>query len=119
MTMKRLNVLALATAGCALLVPTQAFAQDAKKAPGQNQGRAVFAAPVRIKAGDKFLGEGRLYPSPVFHDVDGDKLPDIVIGDLFGKVTVACRTTEKDVVRFTAEKDVKDRDGQPLKFHNW
>ncbi len=113
MTITRLHALTLAAAGCALFLNSQLPAQD----PGQPR----FAAPKRIKAGDGFLGEGRLYPSPVLHDVNGDKRPDIVVGDLFGKVTVACRTTEDGdkVVRFGAEKPLKDRSGQQLKFHNW
>jgi hypothetical protein len=81
--------------------------------------RVRFAAPERIRAGDAFLGEGRLYPSPVLHDVDGDGRLDLVVGDLFGKVTVALRTSSKSPVAFGVEQPVEDRDGKPLKFHNW
>jgi len=112
MTIPRLQALTLATAGCAVLLHSQGMAQD--------QGDPVFAAPKRIQAGETFLGEGRLYPSPVLHDVDGDKLPDIVVGDLFGKVTFAPRLAKsKKAVLFGAETQLKDRSGEQLKFHNW
>ena len=76
---------------------------------------ANFAPPVRITAGDALAGAGRYYPSPVVHDVDGDGRPDLVIGDLMGKVTVALRAENG----LAAEQPVLDRDGAPLKFHNW
>ncbi len=89
----------------------------------QARPASFFAAPRRIWAGEAFLGEGRLYPSPVLHDVDGDKLPDIVVGDLFGKVTFAPRLAKskasKKAVLFGAETQLKDRSGEQLKFHNW
>ena len=87
---------------------------------GTSEVPGLFKAPVRLQAGDKFLGENRLYPSPVVHDLDGDGLPDIVVGDLMGKVTVATRLTASDGrLRFEQEKAVQNREGQPLKFHNW
>jgi hypothetical protein len=80
--------------------------------------KARFAAPKRVRAGDAFLGEGRLYPSPVLHDADGDGLSDIVVGDLIGQVTFAPRAAGKPVA-FGVEKPFADRDGKQLKFHNW
>ena len=32
----------------------------------------TFADPVRLEAGGKLLGENRLFPSPVFQDMNGD-----------------------------------------------
>jgi hypothetical protein len=78
-----------------------------------------FAPPVRLKAGDKFLGEGRLYPSPVFHDMNGDGLPDIVVGDLWGKLTVALRLPGDGPPSYGAETKVMASDGKELDFHNW
>jgi len=99
------------TAGCALLL--NVFGT------GQEPAKPVFAAPVRIKAGDAFLGQGRLYPSPVLHDIDGDNCFDIIVGDLVGKVTVARRVPAEDGLRVRAETPLKDRNGKPLKFRNW
>ncbi|MHC4223682.1 MAG: hypothetical protein ACYSX0_06075 [Planctomycetota bacterium] len=111
MSIARLSLLALAIAGSAILLGSQGLADETDT--------VRFAAPKRIRAGDTFLGEGRLYPSPVLHDVDGDGLPDLVVGDLFGKVTVAHRLAAKSPVAFGVEKPLNDRDGKPLKFHNW
>jgi len=86
---------------------------------------AIFAAPafeppVRLKAGDKFLGHQldgreRLYPSPVLHDLDGDGKQELLVADLFGNVTYSTRTGDG----WGEEKVLKAADGKPLKFHNW
>ncbi len=108
----RLRALIPATIGCAILFSAYVSAQ----AP---EMQVQFAAPKRIQAGDTFLGEGRLYPSPVLHDVDGDKRLDIVVGDLIGKVTVAHRASGMQAVTFGPEKKLNDRSGKQLRFHNW
>ena len=87
--------------------------------PAQGDGTATFADPVRMQAGDKMMGEARLYPSPVLHDVDGDGLQDMVIGDLFGKITVAPRLSGDGAPRFGPEAPLQAADGKELKFHNW
>jgi hypothetical protein len=101
------TALALLTLGC----PLQAQASPAAD--------AKFAPPVRLMAGDKLLGVHRLFPSPVFHDMNGDGLPDLVLGDLWGKLTVALRTPGADPRAFGAETELKAADGKPLDFHNW
>jgi len=111
MNIARLRRLAWATAASTILLGSQGSADET--------GGVRFAAPERILAGDAFLGEERLYPSPVLYDMDGDKLPDVVVGDLFGRVTVAHRSAAKSPVAFGAEKPLHDRDGKPLRFHNW
>jgi hypothetical protein len=98
-------------AGCVLLFTTLGTAQE--------PGKPVFAAPKRIKAGDAYVGQGRIYPSPVLHDVDGDEHLDILVGDLTGRVTVARRVATETGLRVLAETPLKDRNGKPLKFHNW
>lgn len=74
-----------------------------------------FEDPVRLMEGETFMGAKRLYPSPVMHDVDGDKIPDMVIGDLFGKVTFAKRENGQ----WSGPQPLMGADGAPLKFHNW
>ncbi len=78
-----------------------------------------FAPPVRLEAGGKLLGAERLYPSPVYHDVNGDGLADIVVGDLRGHLTVALREAGTGIPRFAAETPLNGADQRPLDFENW
>ncbi len=78
-----------------------------------------FAPPVRLKAGDAFLGENRLFPSPVYHDLNGDGRADIVVGDLVGHLTVAHRAADADSARFAAEEKVLGADGEIVDLQNW
>ncbi|MCA3008914.1 MAG: hypothetical protein INH34_11125 [Phycisphaerales bacterium] len=79
-----------------------------------------FAPPVRLKAGETFLGEKRLYPSPVLHDLDGDGRVDVVVGDLPGVLTMAPRgNAAADAPVYGAETKVLAADGKPLDFDNW
>ena len=79
-------------------------------------GRVMFEAPVRLMAGERAMGSKRLYPSPVMFDVDGDKRADLVIGDLFGRLTVSRRGAGE---AWGESKPLEGADGKPLKFHNW
>ena len=79
----------------------------------------TFAPPVRLKAGDKFVGEGRYFPSPVFHEMNGDGTLDVVVGDLMGKLTIALRRPGPGPIAFEKETSLKAADGKDLKFHNW
>ncbi|MGE3166615.1 MAG: hypothetical protein AB7O52_17070 [Planctomycetota bacterium] len=74
-----------------------------------------FEAPVRLMAGEKPMGGDRLYPSPVLHDVDGDGVADMVIGDLVGNLTVSKRVAGA----WLAPTPLTAADGKPLKFNNW
>ncbi len=78
--------------------------------------RALFAAPVMLRAGEKVCGKGRLYPSPVSYDLVRDGRPDIVVGDLRGHITYA-RQLEDGT--FAAEQKLKDVEGKILDFGNW
>ena len=78
----------------------------------------TFAPPVRLMAGNALLGQHRLYPSPVLHDLDGDGLVDLVVGDLRGRLTVAPRTARTPTA-FGAEQKVMAANGKELDFANW
>jgi hypothetical protein len=82
-------------------------------------GATEFASPVRLNAGEPFLGVKRLFPSPVFHDIDGDGLQDVVVGDLMGRLTVALRKPGKGKLAFGAETKLLDAEGKEIDFHNW
>lgn len=79
----------------------------------------TFAPPVKLMAGSKGLGENRLFPSPALHDMNGDGLADLVIGDLRGRLTVALRQPGAGAPKFAAEAKVMANDGAELDFANW
>lgn len=85
----------------------------------QASAAPAFAPPVRLAVAGKWLGAERAYPSPVLHDVDGDGLADLVIGDLKGLVTVAKRERRDGAPSWAAEQPLLATDGRPLDFHNW
>jgi hypothetical protein len=102
----------------ALLLGGGAFVPLAPLA-AQSNGAPTFAAPVRLHAGAKLLGERRLYPSPVYHDLDRDGLQDILVGDLRGRLTVAHRLPGDGPAKYAEEKPVLDLEGKEIDFHNW
>jgi hypothetical protein len=83
------------------------------------QSTPKFAAPVQLEAGDALLGVDRYYPSPMVHDVDGDGLRDIAVGDLRGRITIALRERGDGPAKFGKETVLKGVDGKDLDFHNW
>ncbi len=85
----------------------------------QTPAAPTFAPPVKLLAGAKGLGENRLFPSPALHDMDGDGLADLVIGDLLGHLTVALRQRGAGAPKFAAETKVMANDGSELDFANW
>ena len=100
-------------------VPSLAFAACLCAAGAVAQQAPTFAAPVRLKAGDAFLGGDRLYPSPMAHDVDGDGKLDLVVGDLRGRITIARRTDGTAPSCYAAETPMLAADGSAIDFHNW
>jgi hypothetical protein len=97
--------------GCAALCSESATAQS--------DPATQFSGPTRLKAGDAFLGERRMFPSPVFHDMNGDGLQDIVVGDLVGKLTVALRKPGAGPASYGEETKLLAADGKEIDFHNW
>jgi hypothetical protein len=78
-----------------------------------------FAAPVLLQAGEKLMGARRLYPSPALHDLNGDGLADVVLGDLPGRITAALRLAGDGPARFGPDEPLLAQDGKPLDFQNW
>lgn len=101
----------------ALLAPTAALTAMAALA-AQTPPASTFAPPVRIEVAGKHLGNDRLYPSPVLHDVDGDGRLDLVVGDLRGRLTTALREASA-APAWRAPTKVLANDGKELDFANW
>ena len=97
-----------------------AATQDATLSKVEDSTRAAkFAAPVRVNAGSALMGTERLYPSPVLHDMNGDGRADIVLGDLWGKLTVAPRLAADGAPAWGPDTKLAARDGKDLDFSNW
>lgn len=77
-----------------------------------------FAAPIRIQVDGAFLGGKKLYPSPVWHDLDGDGVLDLVVGDLPGRIVVA-RGLGGQPPAYAKEVALERAKGTRLQFHNW
>lgn len=77
---------------------------------------ARFESPVLVRSGDGSVGSGRLYPSPVWHDLDRDGRAEIIVGDLRGILTVSKRIGDDE---WSKPEELKNADGKPLKFSNW
>jgi len=95
------------------------FALPAAAATQAKNLASTFAEPVRIRAGEALLGEKRLFPSPVWQDMNGDGLADLVVGDLFGRLTVALRNSDSGPATYAAETKLAAADGKDIAFHNW
>lgn len=78
-----------------------------------------FEPPVQLTSENRPLGAGRLFPSPVVHDLDGDGVPEIYLGDLPGNITVTRRAAVDGSVAWEATKPLNGASGQQLKFQNW
>lgn len=83
------------------------------------QPTTKFGTPEQVRADALLAGIGRRYPSPVMHDVDGDGLADLVLGDLYGAVTVSKRLAGEGPPRFGPEMPLLASDGTELVFNNW
>ena len=79
----------------------------------------TFHAPVQLMACDSAMGEGILYPSPKMQDLNGDGVPEMLIGDLRGQLLVAERQSSGDSVQWSGLKPLETADGKPIKFDNW
>lgn len=102
--------------GSALLVPGAA-AQD--RGAASSSKAPTFGTPDRLECDGVFLGATRLYPSPVIQDMNGDGLADLVLGDLWGRLTVSLRSASDATPSFGPETPITASDGSELKFDNW
>lgn len=88
---------------------------------------ALFDAPIALQvdgaplnaAGDE---EGRImYPSPSIFDVDNDGVDELVVGEIFGTMTVFERSqndAKTGDVNWSSAK-MLERDGKPIELNNW
>lgn len=86
-------------------------------APDGEGVKGGFAPPVQLTAGGK-KHTGIMYPSPVLHDVDGDGAAELLIGEIFGTITISERESEGSTTAWTKARPMQV-DGKPIKLNNW
>lgn len=80
-------------------------------------GAAEFAPPVQLTAGGK-NHTGIMYPSPALHDVDGDGARELLIGEIFGTITISDPLEGGPSSAWTKARPMKVG-GEPIKLNNW
>lgn len=110
------TTLILATVLGGTICPSSAIGQ-APQAPSSQRAtqNAAFDDPELLMAGGQMMGIKRHYPSPVLHDLDGDGVRELIIGDLHGYIT----RCERNADGWGEEVRIRAKDGKDLRFHNW
>jgi len=80
---------------------------------------AAFSDPVKLTAGEADMGQGILYPSPKLHDLNGDGVAELLIGDLRGRLLFAKRLRGAGEFAWSDLEPLLTADGEPIKFDNW
>jgi hypothetical protein len=82
--------------------------------------KALFEPPVRLTSEGVPVNqtEKLLYPSPVLLDLDGDKQPELVVGDLWGKLRVYPANGKRGELAWGKGKNLQVN-GTDLKVPNW
>jgi hypothetical protein len=110
---------AMSTCGAFLFSVANVAAQSAEPQKAAPNQPPKFAPPVRLLVGGQPMGAERLYPSPVLRDMTGDGRVDVVLGDLWGAITIAPRLVQDGAPAWGPDIALKSRDGKDLKFSNW
>lgn len=79
----------------------------------------ILSEPVLLTVAGSPLAGSRLFPSPAAHDFDGDGRPELAIGDLWGRITIAHRTAGGTATEWSDQGPLLGRDGKQLDFSNW
>jgi hypothetical protein len=81
---------------------------------------SLFDPPVRLMTGSVPINqkEKLLYPSPVLIDLDGDKQPELVLGDLWGKLRVYPAIGKRGELTWGQGKNLQVN-GKDLEVPNW
>lgn len=100
-------------AALAALAPSSVLAQA-------TPGGGELEAPVRLKAGEEFIDSGEYiaHSGPLFADVTGDGLPDLLVGNFKGHVQVYENVGTRGEPLFE-DKGLLEAEGEQVKVPNW
>ncbi len=99
-----------------LVLPLGGSEVTAAVTPAVAPGKG-FHAPVQITSNGK-PHEGILYPSPTVFDVDGDGADELLIGEIFGSISVSDSAEGEDSLAWGKAKKMTSG-GEPIKLNNW
>lgn len=76
--------------------------------------------PVRIEADGAFIDTGDAigHSGPLVTDLDGDGLPDLLVGSFRGEIRVFHNTGTRTAPSFE-EEGLLEAGGEPIRIHNW
>ncbi len=83
-------------------------------------GDAELAAPVRLAADGQWIDTGKetAHAGPSFHDLDGDGVRDLLVGNFAGTLAHYRNVGTAAAPKFEA-KGFLAAEGDPIKIHNW
>lgn len=97
----------------------------AAAALAQTEGSGLEApfrleVPVLLEADGAPIDSGEYtgHSGPLYHDVTGDGLPDLLVGNFAGHVQVYANVGERSAPRFE-DRGLLQADGADLHIHNW
>jgi len=116
--------------GCLLCLTPSLFAQDEGEKAAPASAAAVtlptsehFMAPRMVMLGDEPLNSStnQMYPSPAIYDIDGDGKPNLVVGDIRGRLFYYANQNQSGTGEpvWTAPIQLTQHDGEAVSVPNW
>lgn len=84
------------------------------------QENPSFGKPVKVEADGVAIDAGKNngYSGPLFHDVDADGLPDLLVTSIRGNIRYFKNYGTRRVPAFKEQKPLQ-AEGKPLRIRNW
>ncbi len=115
------KMIGMAFAGLAMTGSPALIAQEQERlGEGPNRAEAILDAPVRLQAGDEYIDTGKsiAHSGPMFHDLDRDGRPDLLVGNFKGNFQHYRNIGTRQAPEFEA-LGLLQADGKPAFVKNW